>query len=491
MGMASKLMGAAGCLSATVFGASVEDQKPNIIFILTDDQGFGDLERHGHPLLKTPNLNRLYDEGVRFNRFYVSPTCSPTRAALLTGRHEFRNGITYTEPPRDRLPLDAVLIPQLLKRAGYTSACIGKWHNGKSAGYLPHERGFDFTADTEKAMLSTFDHVIVRNGVPQEGAPVHIWREDLLFNEAMDFIETHRTGPFFCYLATYSPHAPYTAVPGFIEPYAGKMTDPQAAFLSMIANIDWNIGRLLAKLQELGLDQNTVIIAMNDNGETIGLDLHNAGMRGGKSTPWEGGTRAFSLWRWPGHWKPRTEGALTAHLDVLPTLCELAGVQIPYELKSKLDGYSLLPLLESPDGAFPRDRMLFHHSGRWADGTARDHKHALGSVQQGDWYLTHAHHCTNPVCYVSGGRVCGSMHHVSQGLKEILFTKQAQFHWGMGPFGQWALYNLREDRHCLNNVAGEHPELTARLAEAYDQWWDSLFPGLLCNEPEAGKDVPR
>ncbi len=463
--------------------ASEVKQKPNIIFILTDDQGYGDLGRHGHPFLKTPNIDKIYDQSVRFSNFYVSPCCSPTRAALMTGMHEFRNGITHTIEPREHLNIKATILPQILKSAGYATGHFGKWHLGNSKDYFPHERGFDLSVRPKGIHTSSnFDAGIMRNGKPE---PSKGFREDVLFDEAMKFCESNRDKPFFCYLATFSPHTPLVAPEEFIKPYRGKVRDDIAIFLGMIANIDWNVGRLMKKLKELGIDDNTIIIFMNDNGETVGLDAYNAGMRGCKCTIWHGGSRAMSLWYWPEHFKPRTEGALTAHLDVLPTLVELAGAQIPSQLKHQLEGYSLVPLLKSEHGKFPRNRKLFGHVGRWPNGMADSHKYAMASVRQGDYLLMRSRPCDNPECTPElRGNQCHTLRMVEKGATRAVYTQDnAQFHWGVSPKDRWVLFNTTNDPACRNDLTDKMPQLVNELAADYDQWWDSVRPGMI-NEQE-------
>ena len=182
-------------------GKNSNSTQPNIILVLTDDQGYGAIGRHGHPLLKTPHMDQLYDESVRFDNFYVSPSCSPTRAALLTGMHEFRSGVTHTINPRVHLNRNAILLPQLLKSAGYRTGFIGKWHLGQKEGYSPGDRGFDFSSTTKRWNMAEFDPVIIRNGMETQHEG---FRENVYFDEAMAFMEESGDQPFFCYLATYS-----------------------------------------------------------------------------------------------------------------------------------------------------------------------------------------------------------------------------------------------------------------------------------------------
>ena len=201
------------CLMLSLACAAVAADKPNILFILTDDQGYGDISRHGHPVLDTPNMDRLHDQSVRFDNFYVSPSCSPTRAALMTGMHEFRNGVTHTLEPREHLNIEATIIPQLLKTAGYKTGFIGKWHLSDRPGYGPHERGFDWTSSNRMGPRKHFDVEMIRNGKSRQTKG---FREDVYFDEAMTFIDECAGQPFFLYLCTYSPHTPLDAPPDLI-----------------------------------------------------------------------------------------------------------------------------------------------------------------------------------------------------------------------------------------------------------------------------------
>jgi arylsulfatase len=240
--------------------------------------------------------------------------------------HEFKSGVTHTINPYRNMNRERLLISQLLKAQGYATGHFGKWHLGIEEGYAPHERGFDVSVITRRDdKKEHFNPVFVRNGVPQERR--RGYRTDLLFDDAMAFVEDNKTRPFFCYLATHSPHSPKRCPPKYAEPYKER-TPKLASFFGMIANIDENVGRLLSKLDELDLARDTLVIFMNDNGGTSGVDLWNAGMRGTKGTPWRGGTRAISFWRLPSRFKPRDVDAMAAHVDLYPTLAELAGATI-------------------------------------------------------------------------------------------------------------------------------------------------------------------
>jgi arylsulfatase A-like enzyme len=474
--------------------AGATAKPPNIVFILTDDQGYGDVGRHGHPHLETPHLDRLYDESVRFDNFYVSPSCSPTRAALMTGMHEFRSGVTHTLIPREHLHKDATIIPQLLKSAGYKTGFIGKWHLGNDRGYAPADRGFEWCSTNAGGPRQHFDVEFIRN---RKRFPAKGFREDVFFDEAMTFIDEAGDQPFFLYLCTYSPHTPLDAPEDLVEKYKAKgLNDKHATYLAMIENIDQNLGRLTAFLKKRGLEENTILVFMNDNGVTEGLDVYNAGMRGCKCTAWEGGTRAMSFWKWPGHWTPHRANNLTAHIDVLPTLCELAGAEIPPELQSEIQGHSLIPLLKAKKdiGWAHDDRYLFHHVARWPGGLAASHRHAMGAVRQGNYLLLRSVPCDDPECEKYGSQ-CTTLRKVRQGLKTTTYAYgTAQYHWGVTPADRWALYDVKKDPGCENDLAVKNPERVETMAAAYDKWWDEQYPVMIerggdKGDPNAGRNA--
>ena len=443
---------------------------PNIIFVITDDQGYGDLSCHGNPILKTPNLDRLWAEGVRFTDFHVSPTCSPTRSALMTGRHEFRNGVTHTILERERLTLSATTLAQVLKSAGYQTGIFGKWHLGDEAEYQPDRRGFDEVfihgaggiGQTYEGSCgdapgnSYFNPAILHNGrfEKTEG-----YCTDVFFRQALKWIESAKgQAPFFAYIATNAPHGPLDAKPEdearYTEKVAswpgsqGKPASNQdlAKFYGMIANIDDNVGLLLNRIKDLGLESETLVIFMNDNGGTVGTRVFNAGMRGTKGTPWLGGTRAASFWRWPGTIHPASVDRLAAHIDIFPTLAELAGAKLSVDVKSQIEGRSLTPLLNNPQAEWA-DRTLFTHVGRWEKGSDPNlSKYTQCGVRTTRWHLVSV---AKP-----GAR-------------------------------QWQLFDLSVDPAEKNDVLSEHPDIVARLDQSYGQWWDSVQPAFV-NEKAIG-----
>jgi arylsulfatase len=431
---------------------------PNVVFVLTDDQGYGELSCHGNPLLRTPHLDRLHAESVRFTDFHVSPTCAPTRCALMTGRHEFRAGVTHTIFERDRMSLHAVTIAQVLKGAGYTTGIFGKWHLGDEAAYQPERRGFDEVfihggggigqtypgSNGDAPGNSYFDPTILHNGRFERTKG---FCTDVFFRQALQWIDQRRrqSAPFFAYIPTNAPHGPYVCPESYRQLYAGRtwqgkpLSDNAVGYYGMIANIDDNLGRLLGKLREWGLERRTLVIFMNDNGHSIG-NLYNAGMHGTKGTPYEGGTRAASFWRWPGTLPSGVDvGTLTAHLDLFPTLAELAGATLPTGLK--LDGRSLVPLLKDAQARWD-DRLLFTHVGRWPKGMAAASKYQQCAVRSSQYRLVNDRE----------------------------------------------LYDIRHDPGETTNVIEQHPAEAARLRAAYDQWWQEILPAL-ANENVVGPQL--
>ncbi len=433
--------------------------RPNIILVMTDDQGYGDLGCHGNPVLKTPAIDRFYTEAVRFTEFHVSPTCAPTRSALLTGRHEFRNGVTHTIQERERLTLKATTIVQLLKGVGYQTGIFGKWHLGDEAPYQPARRGFDECfihgaggigqtypgSCGDAPNNSYFNPAILHNGVFEK---TQGYCTDVFFGQALRWIDQQRQTrkPFFAYITPNAPHSPLDCPPEYEQKYAGQVPPPVAKFFGMITNIDDNFGRLLGKLKEWEIERDTLVIFMTDNGGTAGVSLFNAGMRGAKVTPYRGGTRVPAFWRWPAGFKGGVDiNHLTAHIDVFPTLAEITGAKIPETIK--LDGYSLLSLLKDPQTAWP-DRTLITHVGRWQRGHAAESKTSQCSVRNAKYHLVNA---------------------VNRGEK-------------------WELFDVEEDPGEKTNILSEKPDIAAQLKAKLDVWWAEVLPEMV-NEDAIGPQI--
>ena len=267
--------------AASASGAGVQNttaRRPNVVLINTDDQGYGDLGCHGNPVLKTPHLDRLYSQSVRLTNFHVDPTCSPTRAALMTGRYSTRTGVWHTVMGRHMPRTDNIMMPQVFADNGYRTAIFGKWHLGDSYPYRPHDRGFHFALTHGGGGIGQipdfwgndyFDDTYFHNDLPKK---FDGYCTDIFFHEAMEFIDARQTQPFFVYLSTNAPHSPYRVLESYAKQYEEAVGgDAQLAkFYGMIANLDQNVGRLLRQLDQLNLTRDTLVIFMTDNGTSRG-----------------------------------------------------------------------------------------------------------------------------------------------------------------------------------------------------------------------------
>ena len=476
----------AGLLLGTLTSFAAE--RPNILFILTDDQGYGDVSAHGNPVLKTPHLDKLHAESVRFTDFQVSPTCSPTRSALLTGRHEFKNGVTHTILERERLALGAATLAEQLQKSGYRTGIFGKWHLGDEAEYQPNKRGFDEVfihgaggigqsypgscGDVPKN--SYYGPTVLHNGKFVKTAG---YCTDEFFAQATKWIEGEAAAkrPFLAWVATNAPHGPYNARPEDAALYEGKgLGKDTEHFYGMLHNIDQNLGKILAKLEALGIAKDTLVVFMNDNGGTAGAKVFNAGMRAQKGTPYMGGIRAISFWRLPGRFQPADVKALTAHIDFSPTILELTGTPASAQMKVQIEGRSLVPLLTAKLGqniAWP-DRTLFTHVGRWGNmvkGVDPEvGKFAQTSVRTTRWHLVSASNAGN----AAKGKGKAAKKTSPEAAPAVVKPN-------------WQLFDLSVDYGETTDVAAQHPEVVADLVAKHDTWWKECRP-LMVNENVAG-----
>ncbi|MGF1582432.1 MAG: arylsulfatase [Gemmataceae bacterium] len=341
--------------------------RPNIVVILTDDQGWGDLSLNGNKNLSTPNIDSLAKNGVQFDRFYVCPVCSPTRAEFLTGRYHPRGDVYSTSAGGERLDLDEMTIAEVLKAAGYITGAFGKWHNGMQFPYHPNGRGFDeYYGFCSGHWGNYFSPMLERNGKIVKGKGFLV---DDLTNKAMEFMTKNKKRPFFAYIPYNTPHSPMQVPDRWWEKFKNdplKMRHREArrenlghtrAALAMCENIDWNVGRILQKLQDLGIADNTIVIFFCDNGPNG--RRWNGGMKGRKGSTDEGGVRSPLLIRWPDGIKGgRTIVPIAGAIDLLPTIADLADVK--FQARKPLDGMSLKPLLTGACCEWP-DRMIFSH----------------------------------------------------------------------------------------------------------------------------------
>lgn len=343
--------------------------KPNIVVILADDQGWGDLSVNGNTNLRTPQIDSLARAGAVFDRFYVCPVCSPMRAEFLTGRYHLRGGVHNVTTGGERLNLDEKTIGDTFKAAGYATGAFGKWHNGSQWPYHPNARGFDeYYGFTSGHWGEYFDPPLEHNGKFVHGKG---YITDDLANHAIEFIEKNQTRPFFCYLPFNTPHSPFCVPDEYWNrfkdhpiPMRGKDGADEdlpvtRCALAMVENIDSNVGRVLRRLDELKLADNTIVIYFSDNGPNSWR--WNGGMKGRKGTTDEGGVRSPFLIRWPAKIKPGTKvSQIAGAIDLLPTLASMAGV--PRVGDKPLDGKDLSPLLFGTAKDWP-DRTIFSHWG--------------------------------------------------------------------------------------------------------------------------------
>ncbi len=350
------------------FPSALADERPNIVVILTDDQGWGDLSCNGNTNLSTPNIDSLGKDGASFDRFYVCPVCSSTRAEFLTGRYHPRSGVYDTSSGGERINLDELTIGDTFLEAGYATAAFGKWHNGMQYPYHPNGRGFEeFYGYCSGHWGDYFSPPLEHNGQMVQGKG---YLADDLTNKTIAFIESNRDRPFFAYLPFNTPHAPMQVPDRWWKKFDDKNLamhhrEPEReeiehtrCALAMCENIDWNVGRILKKLEELKLVENTIVVFFCDNGPN-GYRW-NGGMKGHKGSTDEGGVRSPLMIRWPKQIEPgRKILPIAAAIDLLPTLADLAKIKV--QSAKPLDGVSLLPRLLGQVSAEKQGRLIFSH----------------------------------------------------------------------------------------------------------------------------------
>lgn len=360
-----KLAGPAG---AALARAAAPASKPNVLIVLTDDQGYGDFSCHGNPVLKTPNMDRWHSQSVRFTDFHSAPMCTPTRGQLLSGLDALHNRATSVTAGRALLRRDVPTMANVFAGSGYRTGLFGKWHVGDNYPYRPMDRGFQQAKYFKGYGISSapeFDNDYFNGRYLDRGVRKRFdgYCTDFWFREAMNWMRERRQKrePFFCYLPTNTPHGPAWVPPQYSAPYRKPMLP--ADFFGMIANLDENLGKMEAFLQETGLRDNTIVIFMTDNGATAGSQVYNAGMRGRKTQVYEGGHRVPCFVRWPaGGLRPPGDISVPAQMqDLLPTLIELCGLRRPPN--ARFDGVSLAALLKGTANSLP-DRMLIVQYGQ-------------------------------------------------------------------------------------------------------------------------------
>lgn len=406
---------------------------PNIVLVITDDQGYGDLSCHGNPVLKTPHLDALHAESVRLTDYHVAPTCAPTRSALITGHWTNRTGVWHTIMGRSMLRANEVTIGTLLSKAGYSTAMFGKWHLGDNYPYRPEDRGFQEVLRHGGGGVGQtpdywdnayFDGSYWHNGIPEQ---VKGFCTDVFFDYAIQYIASRRNReqPFFVYLCTNAPHGPMHAPEEKSRPYQ-ELGTGLANFYGMIGNIDDNVGRLRHYLRENDLEENTIFIFTTDNGTSSGANVFNDEMRGRKGSEYDGGHRVPFFIHWPagGLVGGRDVSTITSYVDIVPTLLDLCGVPAPAAIR--FDGQTVRPLLYNDSSVAWPDRIIVTDSQRVRD----------------------------PIKW----------------RKSAVMTDQYRLINGK------ELYDIRVDRSQKSDIAPEHPGVVKRLQAFYDEWWAELEP---------------
>ncbi len=419
----------AAAAATSKYSKAAATGRPNVIVIITDDQGYGDFSCHGNPVLKTPFMDRLAAESVRFTDFHVTPVCTPTRGQLMTGLDALRNLACCVTSGRSILRRDLPTMPEFFRKGGYATGLFGKWHLGHAYPDRPMDKGFDKCVWFKGWGLQSeieFDNDYVNprylDGTEQKNAAAYC--TDLWFQQATTWMsqQAKMKKPFFAYLATNVPHMPLWPPEKYAGMYRGKVSEDAAAFFAMIANLDDNLGRLDEWLKKSGLFEDTIVIYATDNGGTVGRQVFNAGLRDFKSSNYEGGHRAACFIRWPG-------GGFEAGLDVstptqvqdiLPTLIELCN--LPAE-GAVFDGVSLIPLMKKHA---VKDRMFVVQYGQRRRPVKYD-----AAVIWNQWRL-------------------------QKGTE---------------------LYDIVKDRGQENDVA-QFPAIAARMKAFYEDWWKKIEPAL-------------
>ena len=412
-------------------------ERPNVILVITDDQGYGDVGAHGNEMINTPNLDTLYKQSLRLTNYHVDPTCSPTRSALMTGRYSSRTGVWHTIMGRSIMAADEVTIAEVFADAGYRCGMTGKWHLGDCYPFRPQEQGFHETLHHGGGGIGQtpdywgndyFDdhYTDGKKWIPHEG-----YCTDRFFDWGIDFAARNKDKPFFLYIATNVPHGPFNVAQKYSDAYEAKgVPGTMAKFYGMIENFDENMGRLMAKLDELEIADNTILMFTTDNGTAAGITRgggkwqgFNAGMRGQKGSEYDGGHRVPMFIRWPGKIEADVDvEKITAHIDMLPTLAELCDVELPEGLD--IDGMSLRPLLEKNTKVQWPARTITVHSQR----IESPEKWRKCSVMTDRWRL------------ING--------------KE--------------------LYDINADPGQSQNIADDHPDVVKELTAEYEAWWQHI-----------------
>ena len=485
--MKSLTVGAIAGLALAAAGAQQAQaqapKKPNVIVILADDLGYGDTSAYGSRIIKTPNIDALAADGVRFTQGYVShPVCAPSRAAMMTGRYQTRFGYEFNPVGRDRtsgVSLNETFIGQVMKTAGYTTGMVGKWHLGMSQGYHPIDRGFDsyfgvtagasaFIVDakpgdefhTPPGAEATYGTAegggavapgpieeqmkIIRERAPtsrgKEVVETKAYLTDAFTDEAVQFIGRNKDKPFFLYLAHTAPHTPLQATAKYIDRYKHIQNKGQRVYAAMVSSLDDSVGAVRAKLKAEGLEKNTIIVFLSDNGCAgyIGDACTNDPLNGHKGAHLEGGIRVPFIMAWPGHIKGgQVENRMVSSLDIAPTAAAQAGARMP----KGSDGVDLVPYLTGANKGAPNPSLYWRSGPNFA-------------IRDGDWKMWVVNRADPAEEANSGSRI------TRDGVQATI-----------SPLGQYiSLYDLKADPGESKNLAAARPEVVARLQAKLAEW---------------------
>jgi len=422
------------------YGQKTESSKPNVIVILTDDQGWADLGCYGSEDLYTPNMDRLAKEGVRFTQFYAAASvCSPSRASMLTGMNPHAAGLpgnASSSKGEEGMPTDRFTIAEMMKKAGYKTGHVGKWHLGYTPETMPNGQGFDSSFGHMGGCIDNYSHFFYWNGPNRHDLwenGTEIWRDgeyfpDLMETEAEKFIAENKNDPFFLYYAINLPHYPLQPDEKWRKHYA-DLESPRKEYAAFITTIDERIGQLLEKLDELKIRENTVVIFQSDHGysteeRTFGGGGSAGPFRGAKFSLFEGGIRVPAIISWKGHLPVNeTRNQMALNIDWFPTIAELCGIEVP----DNLEGKSLLPIIKNGKSPSAHTGFIWQNNGSWA-------------IRKKDWKLI-----GEPMDSSNKGEL--------DSIKDKLF-----------------LVNLKKDSTEMTNLAAQHPNKVKELQAEYRKW---------------------
>ena len=450
-----------------LISCNTETERPNIILIQMDDLGWDDLSVHGNQIIETPTIDRFAGESVQFNQFYVNPVCAPTRASLLTGRDFLRTGVSHVNGGKEYLNPGETIIAEIFSEAGYVTGMWGKWHSGGTDGYLPGERGFD---EVYRAKLYRHkDNFGVLNG---EDVHHGKWADEVLISYAIEFITENRDKPFFAYLPSMTCHGPLEAPEEHIQKYLDKgLSQNLATLYAMVDYFDSQLQRLIEAVDDLDLADNTVILFMSDNGPAVNNGAFTdedrqiryvSGLKGHKGNIWENGVKSPLFIRWNGHYKPTVVNELADVTDILPTLLDIAGIELPAG-NLPLDGRSFKPVLEADIPEQWPEKFSFNYANPgwpptelpWTPEGIKDEYRPVEPGTKQDLKIE------DQIIYVRGQQY------------KLLLNPDVE-HNGGTLEGGYTLYDILKDPLEKINIIKDHPETAEQLKMELDQWFEGI-----------------